>query len=281
MTTATPNVDYQAPLTLTTTGTGAATLTGATLNIPSATSGNPTGQILGEMLYWDGTAWVTIPAATSNGQILYSFSNVPKWGPLVSPTEVINPRTGKIWMDRNLGASRVATSSTDAASYGDLYQWGRGSDGHQLRNSPTTPSLSSSDQPGNGNFIILTNTPYDWRVPGNPNLWQGVNGINNPCPSGYRLPTGEEWINEFQSWNSQDAAGAFASPLKLPLAGFRETSGAVFDAGTIAYYWSSTIDPWNEDRRSEHLNFGNPAAVDTYVRSSGMSVRCIKDVPFD
>ena len=28
---------------------------------------------------------------------------------------------GKIWMDRNLGASQVATSLTDAASFGDLY----------------------------------------------------------------------------------------------------------------------------------------------------------------
>jgi hypothetical protein len=31
---------------------------------------------------------------------------------------VYNPTTGKYWMDRNLGASQVATSSTDAAAYG-------------------------------------------------------------------------------------------------------------------------------------------------------------------
>jgi hypothetical protein len=45
--------------------------------------------------------------------------------------DVTNPTTGKTWMDRNLGASQVANSSTDAASYGDLYQWGRRADGHQ------------------------------------------------------------------------------------------------------------------------------------------------------
>jgi len=33
--------------------------------------------------------------------------------------------TGRIWLDRNLGASRVATSPTDTAAYGDMYQWGR------------------------------------------------------------------------------------------------------------------------------------------------------------
>ena len=43
-----------------------------------------------------------------------------------TPTEVVdvtNPTTGKTWMDRNLGASQAATSSTDADAYGDLYQW--------------------------------------------------------------------------------------------------------------------------------------------------------------
>ena len=60
-------------------------------------------------------------------------------------------------MDRNLGASQVATSSDDAASYGDLYQWGRGTDGHQIRTSATTTTLSSADVPGHGNFILSYN----------------------------------------------------------------------------------------------------------------------------
>ena len=34
--------------------------------------------------------------------------------------DVTNPTTGKIWMDRNLGASQAATSSTDVNSYGDI-----------------------------------------------------------------------------------------------------------------------------------------------------------------
>jgi len=33
-------------------------------------------------------------------------------------------------MDRNLGASQVAKSPTDPLSFGDLFQWGRGTDGH-------------------------------------------------------------------------------------------------------------------------------------------------------
>jgi hypothetical protein len=46
-------------------------------------------------------------------------------------------------MDRNLGASQVATSSTDPASYGDLYQWGRPADGHQIRTSAITKECTT------------------------------------------------------------------------------------------------------------------------------------------
>jgi len=34
----------------------------------------------------------------------------------------------RCWLDRNLGATRVATSSTDTQAYGDLFQWGRAAD---------------------------------------------------------------------------------------------------------------------------------------------------------
>ncbi|CAC9470333.1 hypothetical protein BSPLISOX_3157 [uncultured Gammaproteobacteria bacterium] len=37
---------------------------------------------------------------------------------------VLSPNTGKIWLDRNLGAKRVATSSTDTDAYGTYYQFG-------------------------------------------------------------------------------------------------------------------------------------------------------------
>ncbi len=66
---------------------------------------------------------------------------------LTQVVEVINPVTGRAWMDRNLGASRVAISSTDEEAYGDFYQWGRGTDGHEKRNSPIISTLSSSDTP--------------------------------------------------------------------------------------------------------------------------------------
>jgi hypothetical protein len=186
--------------------------------------------------------------------------------------EVFNPATGKTWMDRNLGASRAATSSTDEESYGDLYQWGRAADGHQIRTSDITSTLSNSDTPGHGNFIVVRLGYSDWRSPGNDNLWQGVNGTNNPCPVGYRLPTEAELNAERASWGSNNTAGAFASPLKLPVAGIRYDGwGTLGHVGSAGVYWSSTVYSRSLEFDSIFAGMYNPH------RASGSSVRCIKD----
>jgi uncharacterized protein (TIGR02145 family) len=188
--------------------------------------------------------------------------------------DVTNPTTGKIWMDRNLGASQVATSSVDTNSYGDLYQWGRRSDGHQCRTSPTTTTLSSVDQPAHGDFITINSGNYDWRIPQNDNLWQGVNGINNPCPSGYRIPTETEINNERLSWSTNNTTGAFASPLKLPNAGNRGSIGMLFSIGNGGVYWSSTVN--GTDAYFLAFTSSNSVIIDD-ARAFGRSVRCIKD----
>jgi uncharacterized protein (TIGR02145 family) len=221
---------------------------------------------------WNGTLWddydgcgSTEPGPTYPAGSVFCASGS------ATIVEVTNSSTGKIWMDRNLGASQVATSSTDANSYGDLYQWGRGSDGHQCRNSATTSTLSSSDQPGHGDFILASN----WRSPQNTNLWQGVNGVNNPCPSSYRLPTEAELDAERSSWSSSGAAGAFGSPLKLPMAGNRDRfDGSLTNVGSYGYYWSSTVN----GTQSRHLFFNSSGAnIGTSTRAYGRSVRCLKD----
>lgn len=189
--------------------------------------------------------------------------------------EVTNPVTGKTWMDRNLGASQAATSSADTNAYGDLYQWGRAADGHEKRTSGTTTTLSTGDTPGHGNFILAPDSPYDWRSPQNDNLWQGLNGTNNPCPSGYRLPTEAEWEAERQSWSGNNATGAYASPLKLPLAGRRNCSnGSLIFGGSLGGYLSGTVD----GAISRYLYFGSSSArMYSLGHAYGSSVRCIKD----
>ena len=241
----------------------------------------PIGTQIGEMQYWNGTAWVTVAATENEGATLQMIGGIPTWVGGTPPTpNVTNPTTGEIWMDRNLGASQVATSSTDANAYGDLYQWGRAADGHESRTSATTSTNATSAVPNDGNawdgfFITEGSSPYDWLTPQDDNLWQGVSGTNNPCPSGYRLPTEAEWEAERTSWSSNNAAGAFASPLKLPVAGYRSNSnGSLYVVGSYGYYWSSTVD----GTFSRFLIFiSSGADMDSNRRALGYSVRCLKD----
>jgi hypothetical protein len=190
--------------------------------------------------------------------------------------EITNPLTGKTWMDRNLGASRVATSSNDANAYGDLYQWGRRSDGHQCRNSPTTSTLSSTDQPVHGNFILGDPSFADWRSPQNDNLWQGNTGVNKPCPSGFRIPSRAELDAEALSWNTQNTVGAFSSPLKLSLTGRRLPDGSLDNVGIVGCYWSSTVIGAVAYRLEFLINIGGSYYINRY-RAQGSSVRCIKN----
>jgi hypothetical protein len=236
------------------------------------------GTTAGEMNYWNGSAWVLVAPTASDAATLQMIGGVPTWVGGIGV--VVNPTTGKTWMDRNLGATQVATSSTDEAAYGDLYQWGRGADGHQIRatcNDNISYTLSSTDQPEHGKFIVAYADDffYDWRSQQNNNLWQGVNGVNNPCPSGYRIPTDPELNAERLSWSVNTSVGAFASVLKLPMAGERDwETGLLYKAGTNGYYWSSTVSYIYV----RYLSFSSGGAgMNQYFRAAGNAVRCLKD----
>ena len=191
----------------------------------------------------------------------------------ISATDVVGP-TGKIWMDRNLGASQVATSSTDAASYGDLYQWGRTTDGHEKRNATVVAGPVASGSEG-ANFITSGTTPNDWLSAQDDTRWGATKTANDPCPTGYRVPTETELNAERLLFATNDAAGAFGSVLKLPVAGNRYfITGAFTYVGTYGTYWSSTIG--GTDARYLYFSSSNTNMY-SYHRADGYSVRCIKD----
>ena len=246
-------------------GTSSINLNSSTDNFYIGSYGSSNGQSPFSFLNGNVSQASIYSRALTAAEVLENYNILrPRFG------DVTNPTTGRIWMDRNLGATQVATSSTDSNAYGDLYQWGRGADGHQIRTSGTTSTLSSTDQPGNGNFILAPNSPFNWRSPQNTNLWQGVNGVNNPCPSGYRVPTEAEWQAEYATWTSPNYA--FGSPLKLPKAGIRTNNNSLNQVGTGGRYWSSTVDGSN----SRYMYFdGGSGAMFTDARALAASIRCI------
>lgn len=199
-----------------------------------------------------------------------------------APDEVLSQ--GQCWKDRNLGAVRVAQSTNDSLAYGDLYQWGRLGDGHQNRTivgggpDGIIGTISGTDVPGHSDFIWTSALPYDWRSPANRNLWQGIGGVNNPCPQGFRIPTEAEFERERVSWTSNDSAGAFSSPLKLPTAGFRNYSSWIYNTNDYGYYWTSNVD----GTMSRYLFITHSGSLSTTemksdYRGLGCSIRCIKE----
>ena len=208
---------------------------------------------------------------------------------VVGDEDVINPQTGAIWMDRNLGATTTTQTprsdypdnasyiTAEGDSFGDLYQWGRAKEGHEVRTSSTTTNLANTADPitgGSWDGLFITSTG-DWLLTSDDNLWQGLNGINNPCPSGYRLPTETEWNAELDSWDTQDANGAFDSILSLPLSGTRQSGPAGNPSGgSSGSYWSSTVSGTSSIR--VNINTSSASIVGD-TRAVGNSVRCIKD----
>jgi uncharacterized protein (TIGR02145 family) len=229
----------------------------------------------------DSTTIVSKEGAINNG------NGVDERGKIVVKTYgTVTTATGRIWLDRNLGATRVATSSTDALGYGDYYQWGRPADGHQAQyrinnnSSGFTNTKSSTTVPTTSLWIVPTDGSNDWLSTPDNTLWTGANPANNPCPAGFRIPTESEWNLEKERFSSQNAAGAFASPLKLTrpgmLTGF-VSGGATYTAkDSYGQYLTQTAYN-NGGARYFGIEPTNIWFDQNYSKSHGMSVRCIQN----
>jgi uncharacterized protein (TIGR02145 family) len=192
-----------------------------------------------------------------------------------TPVPVVTTKSGRIWMDRNLGASQVATSQIDQKAYGDLYQWGRKTDGHQLRNSKISSERLSNYLVSSPDFIISSISQGNWLVTNNDNLWQQLND-NNVCPNGFRIPTKDEWLLEMSYWNTKDAKGAFESALKLPISGARSfADGGIYGVDESGFYWSNTNA--GNNLANDMIIGAGAAYININPKGDGFAVRCIKN----
>jgi uncharacterized protein (TIGR02145 family) len=203
----------------------------------------------------------------------------------------------------NLGATPLGNPLIyqSGAINGNLYQWGRPTDGHQLRTSGTIATLATNNTATlpievTGKFIT---TEQDWRSVQTNTLWgdgtTGANPVkaaNDPCPSGFKVPSQAQWGSIFAGgviqgapnlatanvWTWTGNGYTVGSSLFLPAAGCRNydsTSGNVIlsDLGTFGYYWSSTVS----SASAYDLAFTNGFVAPGYtgIRGYGVSVRCI------
>ena len=207
--------------------------------------------------------------AIKNGQTFYGpeIEFLPNW-----PTQ---SQAGKTWVKANLGALRVAQSSTDQDSYGWYYNWGKPTDGHQFRNSPYSATQFSSDTPTPGIFTCCGGNITEWQTTRNNSLWSGVNGANNPCPSGWRLPTKSEWETLFTtSPTITNSSNAFSNNLKFPEQMGRDRGdGTIKSNNTNNIYWSG--DASNPTWAWFHYSGGRVGGA--FHPTYGAAVRCVQN----
>jgi len=233
---------------------------------------------------------VTFNTSADTTKVTFTYN-----GATVTYGVITSSVTGRKWMDRNLGASQVATAYDDYKAYGHLFQWGRPADGHQLVNytnrttgvgvNGKTKTLATSDVPGHSTFITPDNTVqqngvwvYDWRDDQNNNRW-AINSQGS-CPSGWHVPTAAEWEAETGITNLNTAY----DQLKITAAGYRYgdydgsgREGLIRAAGSFGYYWSSSVWPSGAGFSSYKDISSNDSYTDLAGRAYGIPIRCIKN----
>ena len=239
-----------------------------TLLISSVNAGSATVTVTsssGKVITFPVTITAPVTTITHNG---------------VSYGEVISPATGRVWLDRNLGAKEVCSSYDDVDCRGDYYQWGRNTDGHEKVDSVVSAFDFSYDTDINNAGSQFINANYDWTTFDlNGSLrsanWNKTDG-SSVCPVGFKVP----------SMLELDAEKTDVAFLNLPAASTRNADGV--DAYFLTYnnsrLWTSTPEPiddntYKQGYRKDAYSF--TTAYDGYLdpdkgRLLGCQVRCIK-----
>jgi uncharacterized protein (TIGR02145 family) len=191
----------------------------------------------------------------------------------------IDATTYRDFMCHNLGAANTSADPFTPSweINGGYWQWGR-----------PTEAAAGPTGPGTGDTNEGAISGWNNTNAANGSWDDGSKTANDPCPTGYRVPTTAQWdgvlaqntktnVGTFSKSATNYGAGKkFGDNLMLPAAGFRDNvNGTLVVRGSTGYYFSSTELSTNF---AFHLYFdGGGAYKNGNYRSNGLSVRCIAE----
>lgn len=177
--------------------------------------------------------------------------------------------------------------------------------------SVTTPSLKGKSRCYNDvvENCAVTGRLYTWAAAiDSVKLYDGGNGVNcgylractlpekvsGICPSGWHLPTKDEWQTLFTAVGGSSTAGAkLKSQTGWPAHngitnedayGFSALPAGIWhddlyfnNVGNMAYFWSATQNDWDFAYYMYLCYYDDEAHLSYYSKSFGLSVRCLKD----
>jgi uncharacterized protein (TIGR02145 family) len=197
--------------------------------------------------------------------------------------------------------SPTGNGVTNSTIYGNFYQWGRSTDGHEKQTSNTQTAVNGTSSPGSDFIINSSNNDYNWydyndETAIRDSLWtNGSKSSNDPCPAGYKVPTAAQWQSIFNNYSGHGISNAnghgniwtedYSSPtygllcnstLFLPVAGSRDfVDGGLNNAGLNGFYWSSTV--YNVHAHFLYIGSDYVFPLDLTARAQGLSVRCVAE----
>jgi uncharacterized secreted protein with C-terminal beta-propeller domain len=114
------------------------------------------------------------------------------------------------------------------------------------------------------NFI-----PFDKKY-GKLYNWHAIN-TGKLAPKGWHVATNAEWNILFSNIRIEE------SIFNNVKSGFRNHKGEFLNREEVAYWWTSTDDTNKEYAWDKHLNLQNEINGIGVYKTSGLSVRCVKD----
>jgi len=157
--------------------------------------------------------------------------------------------------------------------------------------------------PANLDISSSANLNFQWAYAGNESnidhygrlyTWNAATDARTVCPSGWILPSDDDWIALADALGGLEAAGGklketgtshWMSPnvnatnesgfSALP-GGNRSTSGNFSLLGTVGGWWSSSEKDWEQGHDFYIYNTNSSLYGGSYYKTYGVSIRCIK-----